>query len=337
MVSADDHTWLDECLKRLQRARVAVFGDFCLDAYWQIDPDTSELSVETGLPLRRVREQHYSLGGAGNVVANLVALGVAHVRAVGLIGNELSGRQMLDLLTRLGAETRGMLCCQPDWQTMVYGKPCVGGIEQNRIDFGSFNVLRPESVEMLAAELSRRADDSDTVILNQQVPGGVSTPEVIEHINAVVAAHPRCRFLADSRHCAELYSGTMLKVNAHDAARLCSEPHPEQKPVPAGKAREFARRFYERTGQPVFVTRASEGMLVAHKGGVCEIPGIEVLDRIDPVGAGDTAAAALGAAVGSGADPCTAARLADIAGSVTVRKLPRRRSALPLLRLGIAC
>ena len=51
----------------MENAKIAVFGDFCLDAYWDIDEESSELSLETGLPVRRVKTQRYSLGGAGCV------------------------------------------------------------------------------------------------------------------------------------------------------------------------------------------------------------------------------------------------------------------------------
>ena len=71
---------IGEDLKRLLddicKARIAVLGDYCLDAYWFVDRSREEISVETGLPTRPVMEQRYSLGGAGNVVMNLVAMGV---------------------------------------------------------------------------------------------------------------------------------------------------------------------------------------------------------------------------------------------------------------------
>ena len=118
--------WLESCLAALPRTRVTVFGDFCLDAYWLIDRDTSELSVETGLPVHRVRRQRYSLGGAGNVAANLADLGVATVRAVGLIGDDLFGRQMRERLLQQHVDADGLLDTQEDWQTLVYAKPCLG-------------------------------------------------------------------------------------------------------------------------------------------------------------------------------------------------------------------
>ena len=65
-MDTSSQNWLDDTLKRISDVRVAVFGDFCLDAYWIIDADLSEVSVETGKPVWRTRQQAYSLGGAGN-------------------------------------------------------------------------------------------------------------------------------------------------------------------------------------------------------------------------------------------------------------------------------
>ena len=327
--SGSQKNWLEACLAAIPKARVTVFGDFCLDAYWLIDPDEGELSIETGLPVRRVRRQRYGLGGAGNVVANLVDLGVGQVRAVGLVGDDLFGRQMLEMLRRLDVDARGMLTGSGGWQTQVYAKPCVGEEEQSRIDFGPFNTLTEADAEALSAELDRAAGGSEAVILNQQVPAGVSTPEMIERINAVVASRPQCRFLVDSRHRAELYEGCLLKLNAHEAARLAGEPRPLEERIPAAAARDLAARLRERIGRTVFVTRGEAGLVVADEAAVHDVPGIQVIERTDPVGAGDTATSALAAVLAAGGDALTAAKLANIAASITVRKLQTTGTATP--------
>jgi len=328
-VETGDPNWLEKCLEAIPGARVAVFGDFCLDSYWLIDADESELSVETGLPVRKVRSQRYSLGGAGNVVANLVDLGVERVRAVGLIGDDLFGRQMLEILSRLNVDCRGMARIQQDWQTLVYCKPCVGEVEQNRIDFGGFNELEAETADVLARHLDVAAADSDVMILNQQVAAGVSTREMIERINAVVAAHRECTFIADSRDRSELYRGCLLKLNAHEAARLVGSPTALDERISAGEAREFAARLFDRTGKDVFVTRGENGIIVADEAGLHEIPGIQILQRTDPVGAGDTTIAGIAAVLAAGGDSTAAATLANIAASVTVRKLQTTGTATP--------
>ena len=329
MASDTQGAWLDEALARAARARVAVLGDFAIDAYWLIDPDQTERSVETGLAVRKVRRQRYSLGGAGNVAANLAALGVRSVSAVGLIGDDLFGGLMRKMLEDLGVSTAGLLCWGGDWQTPVFSKPCVGDEELNRIDFGAFNSSVPRAQEAIIAQLERAAKAADAVILNQQITSGLSTPEMIERINQVVAAHPRCRFIVDSRGRAELYRGAILKLNAHEAARLAGQPRGLEERVPCDQARRFATTLAARTGQAVFVTRGENGLIVADSDGVEEIPGIQVLERTDPVGAGDTAVSVIAAVLGGGGNPRDAARLANIAASVTVRKLLTTGEASP--------
>ncbi|MCK5249715.1 MAG: hypothetical protein KAJ98_07115, partial [Spirochaetaceae bacterium] len=54
-------------LEKSSSAKIAVVGDFCLDAYYFLDPSLSEKSVETGLATRGVRDFRMDLGGAANV------------------------------------------------------------------------------------------------------------------------------------------------------------------------------------------------------------------------------------------------------------------------------
>jgi len=315
-------------LASLGGVSVAVFGDFCLDSYWVLDTAEQELSIETGLEVRRVREQRYSLGGAGNVVSNLIDLGVRQVRAVGIIGSDLFGAHMLHLLATRGADTAGVLNLGDAWQTMVYAKPCRGGKEDNRIDFGAFNEVSAAAADQLATLLDHAASQSDVVVLNQQVPAGVSTPEMIRRINGVIAMHPRTRFIVDARDRAGQYRGAMLKLNSREAARLlgvATGPGSSSEAADRG----FAKALFEKTGEPVYLTRGDHGMLVADASGVTAVRGIQILGPTDPVGAGDTVVAALAAVLGGGGDALTAGNVANLAASVTVRKLQTTGTATP--------
>ncbi|MDP6634740.1 MAG: PfkB family carbohydrate kinase [Phycisphaerae bacterium] len=321
--------WARRALDLAARARVTVFGDFALDAYWTIDPDESELSVETSLPVRRVLKQHYGLGGAGNVVANLLALGAAEVRAVGMVGDDVFGRELLAQLGDIGSDTTDMIASQSDWQTQVFAKPHLDDREQNRVDFGGFNVPSVESIEALAAALDAAAGWSDAIILNQQVPAGVSTEAMIEQLNVLVARRGDKVFVIDSRHRPGAYRGGFLKMNSHEAATLAGEDVDLSTAISADRACELARLACDRSGRPVFVTRGADGLIVAEAAGMHVEPGIRTDGPIDSVGAGDTVAAALAAVLGGGGEPVLAARLANLAACVTVRKLRMTGTASP--------
>jgi rfaE bifunctional protein kinase chain/domain len=317
---------LERVLSSFAKVRAAVLGDFCLDAYWILDTQKKELSIETGLPVRHVRNQRYSLGGAGNVVANLLDLGVGSVQAIGIVGDDPFGAELLRLLRNRGVDVNRGMIVDEQWQTMAYTKPHLGSEEESRIDFGAFNVLSESSIRALMSALETAAQEHNVVVLNQQVPTGLSNPAVIQQINHVIARHPDTTFLVDARHHPDIYKSAVLKLNTREAADFLNYPMQD---FSADKARAMAQLITERTGQFTFLTRGERGIIVADGIAVHEIPGIQIAAKTDPVGAGDTVVAAIAAGLGSGQHPGLVAKLANIAASVTVRKLQTTGTATP--------
>ncbi len=315
-------TWLDDLLAALPQLRIAVCGDFALDAYWDLANDHDEVSIETGKPVQQVREQRYSLGGAGNVAANLVDLGVGRVEAIGVVGRDLFGEALRGSLATLSVTTDNLLDHDPRWQTLVYAKPQVNGIEQNRLDFGTNNTLTPEQLGQLGSRLHSAALRCDALIVNQQVLRGVVTPALIEAIGSVRRDHPNCPILVDSRHHGKLLPSVIRKLNRAEAQSLV-----------AGEAQlttdELARELHAKHGQPVFLTCGEAGVVVAAEGQLHQVAGIPRPGRVDPVGAGDTMVAALAAAIAAGRDAVTAAEFGNLAAAVTVTKLGHTGTAQP--------
>ena len=132
--------FLKEVLEKIRSVKIAIIGDFCLDAYWFVDKSKSEISVETGHSTEPVRIQKYSLGGAGNVANNLASMKISDIRAFGVIGNDPFGAEMISIMKKAGINTKNMLIQDKNWSTHVYIKPHIGEDEQNRIDFGNFNI-----------------------------------------------------------------------------------------------------------------------------------------------------------------------------------------------------
>ncbi|MFQ6047759.1 MAG: PfkB family carbohydrate kinase [Phycisphaerae bacterium] len=324
-----DRSRLQQILEQITRARLAVLGDFCLDAYWFFDPSGSEISLETGQPTQAVRQQRYGLGGAGNVVNNLIDLGVRRVWALGVVGDDLFGREMVGMLAARGAETAGMVVQSEGWDTPVYGKPYEGQQELRRIDFGVFNRITAQSEQELIERLRRILPELDAVIINQQLARGVHSDSMIERLNRLAAEKPGSLLIVDSRDRAEKYRHVILKLNDLEAARICGRAKQPGEPVVADEAEAFARQLFQRTGRPVFITRSRRGNLVFDGRELHIEPGIQLLGRTDPVGAGDTAVAAIGAALAAGATPAEAATLANFAATVTVQKLQQTGTASP--------
>ncbi len=322
---------VDELLTDIRPLRVAVIGDFCLDVYLVLDPAAAEISVETGLPTRPVAEQRYSLGGAGNVAANLAALGCAEVRAFGVIGDDPFGAEVGRILRRTGIDTDGVLTQGAEWDTCAYTKVLESGKagqrESNRIDYGTFNRLRPDTADRLVARLAGALADGhvDAVIVNQQVRHGVHGDRLRRSLRDVIRRHPDPPWVTDSRHFADDFAGTVRKLNEAEALAAAGgalDSGDRLRSAPAA-----ARELFRRWGTPVFVTRGERGCLACDGGGVVELPAPKMPTDVDPVGAGDAFLAGLTAALAAGRDPGVAAAFAGLAAGVTVTKLHRTGTA----------
>src|SRR5262249_34311148 len=97
---------LKRLLPKLAACRLGVVGDLMLDRYlWGT---ASRLSPEAAVPGVDFVEQSQCLGGAGNVGANLAALG-ARVEAFGVLGDDEPGRALCACLRAAGIAGGGAL------------------------------------------------------------------------------------------------------------------------------------------------------------------------------------------------------------------------------------
>src|SRR5215207_10706128 len=85
-------TRASEILKTLLDRYVLVLGDVMLDEF--VWGDVTRISPEAPVPVVDIRRESIRLGGAANVLANLVALG-ARGRLVGVAGADDAGRRLL--------------------------------------------------------------------------------------------------------------------------------------------------------------------------------------------------------------------------------------------------
>ncbi len=91
-----------EKLKRIKDVRVLLFGDFMVDKY--IYGKVLRISPEAPVPVLQVTKKQTKLGGAGNVVNNVMTLG-AKVRVLGCIGKDADGGWIISELAENGIET----------------------------------------------------------------------------------------------------------------------------------------------------------------------------------------------------------------------------------------
>src|SRR2546430_2308578 len=78
-------------LDRANQSKIVVLGDVMLDEFlWG---DVSRISPEAPVPVVDIRRESTHLGGAANVLANLVALG-SKACVVGVVGDDFAGERI---------------------------------------------------------------------------------------------------------------------------------------------------------------------------------------------------------------------------------------------------
>lgn len=319
---------LEELLDGIQRLRIGVIGDFALDFYYEYLAHTGEQSIETGKEVFHGSQLRTSPGAAGNVVQNLAALKPAAIRVFGLVGNDLYGRELRFLLTGLKADTSGLLEQSGNWDTHTYTKPLLELQEQNRLDFGGGNIAAPERVQTLFATLENALPKLDVLIVNQQFQAPLITPERARQLDTLTRRYPAVKVVVDSRDFGDSFPQAVLKINALEVARLLKcEPFDENREADC-RAR-ILELHRQRRGAPLLMTRGANGIMVVENEQVSVIPGIFIMGEMDTVGAGDTCVATAASCLGAGGSLVEAAQVANLASSISVRKLNQTGTATP--------
>ncbi len=312
--------------KRYRQLRVALAGDFCLDRYLEIDPARKEISLETGLPVHNVVRVRSQPGGAGTILNNLAALGVAELFPVGFAGEDGEGFELRRALAAVPGVQMEAFMLTTERRTFTYAKPLVLSPgrpprELNRLDSKNWTPTPPALQRRIIQALGTLVPKVDAVILLDQVDvpeTGVITQRFLRAVQAIKKERPNLLVVADSRRSLQGYPKVCLKMNRAELSRLAGKSRlvsiRESGPAAAALAREH--RTY------CFVTLAEKGMIGASPEGQVEhLPALPVRGKIDVVGAGDCVTANLTAALAAGAELREALQLANAAASIVVHKL----------------
>ena len=316
-------------LELVSNKNIGVIGDFCIDCYWLLDNGPTEYSIETKKRTFGVRKQKYSLGGAGNVVRNLVDIGVKNVVAFGVIGDDMFGREMLREMDAMNVDTSSLIIQKESWDTPAYSKPFFGFEEQERIDFGRFNQMTDAIENILINKLREKIKNLDALIINQQLKNGIYSNTLVREINRIIIENRDKVFLIDSRDKSDSYFNAFLKINAIEAAKLCGEKKEISESISVRDLKKYAKIIFDRTKKTVFISRGGKGIIFYNGDKYFEMPGILITGKTDTVGAGDTITAILTSLLTTTASMEEAAIVANLAAGVIIQKLYTTGTATP--------
>jgi D-beta-D-heptose 7-phosphate kinase / D-beta-D-heptose 1-phosphate adenosyltransferase len=307
-----------DCSQNFRDHHVLVIGDLMLDEYlWG---HIERISPEAPVPILNIVQREATLGGAGNVVRNLRALGV-NVTAIGVLGDDETGRQLRDLLETLGVNTQTVVSDQSRKSTRKVRLMSLDhGQQVFRMDEETAHEVCGGIEGRLVAQINAAASSAD-VILCSDYSKGTLTDRVLNAVFAAARKHGIDSLVGPKDSNSQKYHGaTVLMPNQSELAHLTRTTVDGDSWLmsSAGQLLESL----ELTA--LVVTRGKEGISLferrAHDLHRLDIPTM-ARSVYDVTGAGDTAIATLGATIAAGGSLNLGVYLANLAAGIKVAKL----------------
>ena len=301
---------LESLLAAAAETRVVAVGDAMLDEY--LVGDVDRISPEAPVPVVRIRERRYALGGAANVAQNVVAAG-AECRLVTAVGDDGAGAQLAAMLADIGVPKRGMLTVSRP--TTRKTRVVARSQQLVRIDDESDEDLTAADATRIVAAIEEAIRNADALIL-EDYNKGVLVPSVIARAIELASTH-EVPIVVDPkyRHFFAYRGATIFKPNRRELEAALGAAvdleHPEAIPSAIDKLGV----------EHLLLTLGERGMVLASRGAEPKSVPTVAREVYDVVGAGDTVTAYLATILGAGGSAEEAAVIANYAAGVEVGKL----------------
>jgi len=187
--------------------------------------------------------------------------------------------------------------------------------------YAPFDFAIKKSDEEILKNIQFALENYDALIFNQQVPGSISNDEFINKANKLFKEFNDKIVVLDSRHFNARFRNVYRKANEIEIAVLNNIDVKPGDYISLADAKDYGMKVYDQYQKPIFVTCGSRGIITIDSTGVKKVPGVQLLKRLDTVGAGDTTISALTLCLAAGVQPHEAAAFANFAAAVTVQKL----------------
>ena len=295
----------------LSTARVVCVGDVMLDRF--VYGEVTRVSPEAPIPVCRVKNETAMLGGAGNVVRNMVALG-ADVDFVSVVGDdEIAGD--VDLLLRDLAGVSHSLSVETDRPTTSKIRYVAGGQQLLRADREITTPVLDGIADELVAAVERALRDAALLIVSDYGKGVVTDTLAARLIEIARKAGKPVIVDPKSRDFARYAGASLITPNLKELSEAAGHELSSEDDIVVA-----ARGLLSGAGiDTMLVTRGAQGMSLITADGADHFPS-RAREVFDVSGAGDTVIATLAAGIAAGLSFVNAAQLANVAAGIVVGK-----------------
>ncbi len=306
-----------DIVDRFKNKKIAVWGDFILDEY--IFGNTNRISREAPVLILTFKNRKFYLGGAGNSVLNLHALG-ANPLPIGIYGPDESGNKIVEFMKEKGIKAK-YLFCEKNYRTPIKTR-ILAGEETARKQ----QILRIDQEQTVPdkKEIKKKMEDS-LIFMKDKIDALLISDynyfTVKEDIFDKIISQMKKKSIPitlDSRFRLLNFPRVNISTPNEPEVEYSSGFKIENDDI----LNQCGHFLLEKTqSEAILITRGSKGMdLFEQKHPPFHLPIHGSTEIIDGAGAGDTVISVLTLALSSGASFKQAAQLANYAGGIVVMK-----------------
>ncbi len=300
-------------LSKFETCHILVVGDLMIDEYLWGEVD--RISPEAPVQVVSVQDEELTLGGSGNVVNNLVALG-ARVSAVGVTGAGSNGKLLRDMLDELGVDTRGVIS-EPNRSTTKKTRIIADHQQVLRIDKETKSNISHQTWETVAQAAENIIPEVDVVLISDYGKGLI-TGQLLSQLTRAARKHGKLTIADPKGLDFTKYSGVNVITPNKKEAALAAGVEIVDDP----SLFEAGQRLLQKTGvDKLVITCGKEGMVYFEPHSQPQKISTKARQVYDVSGAGDTVLALLGLAVACGMSFKDGLTLANTGAGIVVGKV----------------
>ena len=306
---------LTESLAQFVDTPILVVGDLMIDEY--IWGHVNRVSPEAPVQIVEAEKEELTLGGAGNVIKNLVSL-EAQVFVTSVVDAGPTGKHIAVQLKKLGLQTHGIFT-NPN--KVSSRKTRILSLDNNqqilRIDRETVQLISQQDEKRIADFIDSHIGDFKAIILSDYAKG-VLTENLIQKIIAAAQKEQLPVIVDPKGNAYDKYRGaTVITPNRKEAETLLNM-RIEDDTMLHRAGRSLLTRLKT---DSILITLGKDGMALFQKGKkTVQIPAMKK-EVFDVTGAGDTVISLMGLGVASGLDLREAIEIANIAAGIVVGKI----------------
>jgi D-glycero-beta-D-manno-heptose-7-phosphate kinase len=300
---------IPEILDNFNELKVLIIGDVMIDAYtWG---KVERISPEAPVPVVNVSSREIRLGGAGNVVMNVQALGAEPI-ICSVIGADSYGDSLLNLLKEQNLSTEGII--QSETRITTVKERIIAGSQQIvRVDTETEKLINEAEHQALTDKIKDLAQNANVIIF-EDYDKGVLSKELIHDIISF-ANHHNIPTIVDPKKRNFLYyqNATLFKPNLKELKEGLAIRFDVKNQDELANAVEMLKTALDLGG--VFLTLSERGVYIDFKNQQKAIPA-HIRTIADVSGAGDTVISIAACCLALGLSPELIAGLSNLGGGL---------------------